>query len=84
MARRMSMAGRAELLEAVGTRYRGAARLERSRILDEFAAVTGYHRKHAIRLLSGSGNREEVGCSQGGAASNRSVFHRWIVSHRVV
>jgi hypothetical protein len=31
--------------------------LDRSRILDEFAAVTGYHRKHAIRLLSGSGNR---------------------------
>jgi len=32
--------------------------LERSRILDEFAAVTGYHRKHAIRLLSGWGNRQ--------------------------
>lgn len=32
--------------------------MERSRILDEFAAVTGYHRKHAIRLLSGWGDRE--------------------------
>lgn len=53
------MAGRTELLEAVSTRYRGATRLERSRILDEFAAVTDYHRKHAIRLLSGSGNREK-------------------------
>ena len=39
-------------------RYGGATRLERSRILDEFA-VTGYHRKHAIRLLSGRGDREE-------------------------
>ncbi len=53
------MAGRAELLEAVSTRYGGATRLERSRILDEFAAVTGYHRKHAIRLLSGWGGREK-------------------------
>ena len=24
---------------------------ERSRILDEFTAVTGFHRKHAMRLL---------------------------------
>lgn len=53
------MAGRTELLEAVSTRYGGATRSERSRILDEFAAVTGYHRKHAIRLLSGSGDREK-------------------------
>ena len=53
------MAGRTELLEAVSTRYGGARRSERSRILDEFAAVTGYHRKHAIRLLSGRGNREK-------------------------
>ncbi len=52
------MAGRTELLAAVSTRYGGATRLERSRILDEFAAVTGYHRKHAIRLLSGWGDRE--------------------------
>ena len=59
MARRISMAGRTELLEAVSLRYRDAKRLERSRILDEFAAVTGYHRKHAIRLLSGLGNRKE-------------------------
>ena len=29
-------------------------------ILDEFAAVTGYHRKHALRLLAGSGKREEA------------------------
>ncbi len=65
MAGRMSMAARAELLGAVSTRYRGATRLERSRILDEFAAVTGYHRKHAIRLLSGGGDREKAGQVEG-------------------
>ena len=53
------MATRAELLDAVGVRYRGARRAERSRILDEFAAVTGYHCKHAIRLLAGKGKRED-------------------------
>ena len=53
------MATRAELLGAVGVRHRGAARAERSRILNESAAVTGYHRKHAIRLLASGGNRED-------------------------
>lgn len=59
MAQRISMAGRTELLEAVSTRYSGTRRLERSRIPDELVAVTGYHRKHAIRLLSGWGKREK-------------------------
>ncbi|WP_181164663.1 integrase catalytic domain-containing protein [Amaricoccus solimangrovi] len=46
------MATRAELLAAVGDRYRRGDRDERGRILDEFTALTGYHRKHAIRLLA--------------------------------
>src|SRR5215467_13681550 len=48
---RVSMATKAELVAAIGDRYRAGARMERSKILDEFVAVTGYHRKHAIRLL---------------------------------
>jgi hypothetical protein len=51
--RKVSMATRAELVEAIGERYRGAEREERGRILDEFVSVTGYHRKHAMRLLRG-------------------------------
>lgn len=46
------MATRKELIEAVGARYRTSTVEERSAILDEFVAITGYHRKHAIRLLS--------------------------------
>ena len=45
------MATRAELLEVVRERYGGARPAERRLILDEFVAVSGYHRKHAIRLL---------------------------------
>ena len=73
MARRISMAGRTELLEAVSLRYWDARRSERSRILDEFSAVTGYHRKHAIRLLSGLGNRrkEEPEIATAGQAASR-------------
>jgi hypothetical protein len=45
------MATRAELLEVVRERYGKARLTERRLILDEFVAVSGYHRKHAIRLL---------------------------------
>src|SRR3978361_1370297 len=49
--RRVSMVTRDELLVALAARYRGSGRPEKTRILDEFAAVTGHHRKHAMRLL---------------------------------
>src|SRR3954449_9988308 len=58
MMRRISMAARDELVAAVADRYARGDRDERGRILDEFAAVTGYHRKHAMRLLrAGQVNR---------------------------
>jgi len=45
------MATRKELVEALRVRYREAAARDKVKILDEFGALTGYHRKHAIRLL---------------------------------
>lgn len=35
-------------------RYRKARKKDRGKILDEFVATTGYHRKHAIALLCGT------------------------------
>lgn len=46
------MATRQELILTVGRRYREASRGQRGDILDEFTKITGYHRKHAIRVLS--------------------------------
>jgi len=45
------MTTRKELVEALRGRYREAAARDKVKILDEFGALTGYHRKHAIRLL---------------------------------
>src|SRR5512134_1158977 len=42
-----------EYVQAIYQRYRRAGRPDKGQILDEFCAVTGYHRKHAIRLLNG-------------------------------
>lgn len=48
----MSIASRRELLAVVAPRYRAAAGKERTRILEEFVASTGYHRKYALSLLN--------------------------------
>jgi hypothetical protein len=45
------MTTRKELVAALQLRYRSAAFGDRIRMLDEFVALTGYHRKRAIRLL---------------------------------
>jgi hypothetical protein len=49
--RRVTMATRDELVGAVRDRYAKSERGEKTRILDEFVAVTGFHRKHAMRVL---------------------------------
>jgi hypothetical protein len=48
----MSLDSRRELLAVTAPRYRTAHRAERSRILAEFVASTGYHRKYALTLLN--------------------------------
>ena len=53
VTRRISMTTRKELVEALRLRYRSAAFSDRVKILDEFVALTCYHRKHAIRVLRG-------------------------------
>lgn len=48
------MATRSEVTAAVAQRYGQADRAEKTRLLDEFVLVSGYHRKHAMRLLRAS------------------------------
>ena len=47
----MTKNGKRELLEAIRPRHLRASTTEKTHILDEFVAITGYHRKYAIRLL---------------------------------
>ena len=48
----MSFQAKRELLARVAPRYREAGREQKSVILDEFIASTGYARKYAIRVLT--------------------------------
>lgn len=47
----MSLKSKRELLEVLRPRYLKANKVEKQKMLDEFTSTTGYHRKHAIRIL---------------------------------
>ena len=47
----MSRMAKRAILATIRDRYRASSRKDKSRILDEFIAVAGHHRKHGIRLL---------------------------------
>jgi hypothetical protein len=49
----VSARAKGEYVPAIDQRDRPAARPDQQRILDEFCAVTGHHRQHAIRGLHG-------------------------------
>lgn len=49
---KISKQTKGELLDLLRQRYRTAAKPDKGKILDEFVAVAGCHRKHAIRLLT--------------------------------
>ena len=85
--RRIKMATRDELVLVIGERYGQGTIAEKSRILDEFVAVTGFHRKHAMRLL----RRGQPSCRSGSRPGRRvyddavreALIVAWEASDRV-
>ena len=57
---KMSTTARDELVGALARRYAVGTRAEKTRILDEFQAVTGFHRKHAMRVLRSCATRRRA------------------------
>ena len=58
---------RKELVNAVRQGYQSGSKSERTAILNEFIKITGFHRKHAIRVLGRCGE----GVRGGGVAGQR-------------
>jgi hypothetical protein len=65
----MSMTTRDDLVAAIRDRYASIDRDGKTRILDEFVAVTGQHRKHAMRLL-----RSDSKNQSGAVARERRLY----------
>ncbi|MBW2588895.1 MAG: ISNCY family transposase, partial [Deltaproteobacteria bacterium] len=55
----ISREAREELVSAVVERYQASSKVDKTRILDEFVRLTGYHRKHAVRVLLGRAPAEK-------------------------
>ena len=51
MAKKITGVTKKELIQVLKKRYKLSYKEEKTRILDEFTAITGYHRKHSVRLL---------------------------------
>ena len=71
----MTKIGKRELLEAIRPRYLQANRAEKGRILDEFVATTGYHRKYAIRLVRHGPPRRPASRRPGRRTYTPAVVH---------
>lgn len=56
----MSQGSKRELLATIRPRYRKASKKEKQRILDEFVAVTSYHRKYAIRVMNSEEHKKHL------------------------
>ena len=81
------MATRDELVVVLGERYVRSGRAERGRILDEFSALTGFHRKHAMRLLRGGLRNDRRGPRPGRRiyddAVREALIMIWEASDRI-
>ena len=75
-----------ELVATIRDRYRQASKKDKGRILDEFTAITGHHRKHGIRLLSqpvGEEEKQAVGRRIYDEAVREAVIVVWEASDRI-
>ena len=86
MGRRIKLITRRELTAAIRLRYEAADRNSKKAILDEFVKVTGYHRKHAIRILttdSGDQPKRQGGHRVYQDAVKEAMIVLWEASDRI-
>ena len=74
MDNKISTQARAELVRVLGQRYRESSKMAKTQILDEFIAVSGYHRKHAIRLLLGKTDNSSNRSNSFGVRHSRRIY----------
>ena len=84
MAGRISKQTQAELLAALSGRYESSSKTDKGRILDEYVAVSGYHRKHAIRLLGSRGSPRAQPEAGRGLDGQRRIYDEAVTEALIV
>ena len=80
MSTQISKGTKGELIGALRERYRVSSKMEKTKILDEFKALTGFHRKHAIRLLKAQSVKHEFKRSYGRRIYDEAVREALVVT----
>lgn len=88
MQTKITSGARAELVRALRERYQTTSRAEKARILAEFCAVSGYHNKHAIRVLNAAEDPIEPSSRRGrprlyDEAVRQALIVLWEASDRI-
>ncbi len=76
-----NLSGRADAVRTLRLRYDGATKAQKGRLLDELVYLTGWHRKHVIRLLGTRARRAPVPFYDG--AVREALAKVWEASGRV-
>ena len=82
----ISKMAKQELVATIRDRYQQASKKDKGRILDEFTAITGHHRKHGIRLLGGTADnkgKQALGRRIYDEAVREAVIVVWEASDRI-
>lgn len=82
------MLEKAQLVDSIRSRYYAARKRDKSRILDEFVAITGHQRKYALRMLaerqvSAPATSEAVGRKIYDGAVKEVIATLWEASDRL-
>ena len=73
MAGSTSRIAKQELRKTIRDRYQASSRKDNNRSLDEFITVTGYHRKHGVRLPGPVGGKDQGFGVNGRRINNQAV-----------
>lgn len=71
----MTLEFKSTYIRAIRERYFKASKKEKSKILDELCAVTGFHRKHAIRIISKGHKDNKISSKRSKSYSDKAQYH---------
>ena len=74
MDNKISTHAKEELIQVLKVQYRKSVKMEKSQALNQFIAVSGYHRKHAIRLLNNKSDNRDNQSNSSKIIKSRRIY----------
>lgn len=84
MDNKISPDTKVELVQVLRIQYRKSTKMGKTRILDQFISVSGYHRKHAIRLLKEGTGKHTNRNNSGKISQSRRIYNEAVKEALIV